>query len=416
MLPPNNLGPDELGVSVNETLYQVNPKESHLVAVKRISKYLKGTPNLGLCMSLSLDAVLKSSGSRVSWLSMMFSMTRETLLTTQVADGQPAKVPVTTADNTQSLDGSESAKEQETYPNTADARKVQEKNVEKEVKSFGLTSIGDVTFEQLMDEYNKKQSADVERSDHILGEVHDDMDQLVEEPADSDLYLVSDDEVMLVYGFEANESIDEESDKVDIKDDEATNDNLLDEMTDLNVSSAKPSDPLGPFQAELSSLSIKVTNLESSIAKKVTKKLEELVLRMATLKPSMLELIHNPLNKELNALNTLETHRFKNLQKKLLTAIRAKVGKLVQKTLWKEIDIVQDRLSYYGGKLDQADVNLHELINLMKDMEDMALELAEEAKVKAAKEAKIAKEAKANNQGEPQPINTTSSEEAKAEA
>ncbi|GKC77663.1 retrovirus-related pol polyprotein from transposon TNT 1-94 [Tanacetum coccineum] len=48
MLPPNNLGLDKLGVSVNETLYQANLKESHLVAVKRIIRYLKGTPNLGL--------------------------------------------------------------------------------------------------------------------------------------------------------------------------------------------------------------------------------------------------------------------------------------------------------------------------------------------------------------------------------
>ncbi|GKC47636.1 retrovirus-related pol polyprotein from transposon TNT 1-94 [Tanacetum coccineum] len=36
MLPPNNLGPDESGVSVNETLYQANPKEFHLVAIKII--------------------------------------------------------------------------------------------------------------------------------------------------------------------------------------------------------------------------------------------------------------------------------------------------------------------------------------------------------------------------------------------
>ncbi|GJS32015.1 retrovirus-related pol polyprotein from transposon TNT 1-94 [Tanacetum coccineum] len=42
ILPPNNLGLDESGVSVNETLfrgmigYQANPKESYLVAVKRI--------------------------------------------------------------------------------------------------------------------------------------------------------------------------------------------------------------------------------------------------------------------------------------------------------------------------------------------------------------------------------------------
>ncbi|GJY22077.1 hypothetical protein Tco_0394643 [Tanacetum coccineum] len=75
MLPPNNFGPDESGVSVNETLfrgmigslmyltasrpdiqfstclyarYQANPKESHLVDVKRIFRYLKETPNLGL--------------------------------------------------------------------------------------------------------------------------------------------------------------------------------------------------------------------------------------------------------------------------------------------------------------------------------------------------------------------------------
>ncbi|GJQ91786.1 retrovirus-related pol polyprotein from transposon TNT 1-94 [Tanacetum coccineum] len=74
MLPLNILGPDESGVSVNETRfrgtigslmfltasrpavqfstclcarYQANPKESHLVAVKKI-RYLKGTPNLGL--------------------------------------------------------------------------------------------------------------------------------------------------------------------------------------------------------------------------------------------------------------------------------------------------------------------------------------------------------------------------------
>ncbi|GKB33740.1 retrovirus-related pol polyprotein from transposon TNT 1-94, partial [Tanacetum coccineum] len=75
ILLPNNLGLGELGVSVNETQfrgmigslmyliasrldiqfstclyarYQTNPKESHLVAVKRIYRYLKGTPNLGL--------------------------------------------------------------------------------------------------------------------------------------------------------------------------------------------------------------------------------------------------------------------------------------------------------------------------------------------------------------------------------
>ncbi|GJV01288.1 ribonuclease H-like domain-containing protein [Tanacetum coccineum] len=75
MVPPNKLGPDLNGKSVNKTQYrdmigslmylttsrpdiqfstclyaryQANHKESHLIAVKRISRYLKGTPSLGL--------------------------------------------------------------------------------------------------------------------------------------------------------------------------------------------------------------------------------------------------------------------------------------------------------------------------------------------------------------------------------
>ncbi|GJY33372.1 retrovirus-related pol polyprotein from transposon TNT 1-94 [Tanacetum coccineum] len=48
MVPPNKLGPDLNGKAVNETRYQVNPKEFHLVAVKRIITYVKGTPSLGL--------------------------------------------------------------------------------------------------------------------------------------------------------------------------------------------------------------------------------------------------------------------------------------------------------------------------------------------------------------------------------
>ncbi|GJV79246.1 hypothetical protein Tco_1515116 [Tanacetum coccineum] len=75
MVPPNNLGLDLAGKPVNDTSYrgmigslmyltatrpdiqfstvlyaryQSNIKESHLTAVKRILRYLKGTPNLGM--------------------------------------------------------------------------------------------------------------------------------------------------------------------------------------------------------------------------------------------------------------------------------------------------------------------------------------------------------------------------------
>ncbi|GKE42406.1 retrovirus-related pol polyprotein from transposon TNT 1-94, partial [Tanacetum coccineum] len=76
MLPPNTLGPNNSGKPFNETMYrgmigsqmyltisrpdiqfstilcaryQANPKDSHLIAVKRISRYLKETASLGLC-------------------------------------------------------------------------------------------------------------------------------------------------------------------------------------------------------------------------------------------------------------------------------------------------------------------------------------------------------------------------------
>ncbi|GJZ44369.1 retrovirus-related pol polyprotein from transposon TNT 1-94 [Tanacetum coccineum] len=86
VVPSNNLGPDLNGKSINETQYrgmigslmyltasrhdiqfstclcaryQANPKESHLIAVKRIFRYLKGTPSLGLWYPKCLGFDLK---------------------------------------------------------------------------------------------------------------------------------------------------------------------------------------------------------------------------------------------------------------------------------------------------------------------------------------------------------------------
>ncbi|GJV95929.1 retrovirus-related pol polyprotein from transposon TNT 1-94 [Tanacetum coccineum] len=56
MVPPNNL--------VLCARYQSNPKESHLTAMKRILRYLKGTPTLGLyylkCLGFDLKGYLDS--------------------------------------------------------------------------------------------------------------------------------------------------------------------------------------------------------------------------------------------------------------------------------------------------------------------------------------------------------------------
>ncbi|GJY11147.1 hypothetical protein Tco_0379332 [Tanacetum coccineum] len=163
------------------------------------------------------------------------------------------------------------------------------------------------------------------------------INERVEDPANSDLHAMPDDDIMLISRFEAVDSNDKgtkfTTSKVYLtQSEEATADNILDEMADLKASADKQSDPL------------------------------------ETVETIMPDIINKPLNKELNALNTLEIQRFENLQKELLSAIHKKVGKSVRKCILEEMDIVKDRLSYFGSMLDKGDVNIRELVNLVKDM------------------------------------------------
>ncbi|GJZ48066.1 hypothetical protein Tco_0601898 [Tanacetum coccineum] len=128
--------------------------------------------------------------------------------------------------------------------------------------------------------------------DHItfLGLVYDEMDQLMEEPADYDLHSMSNDES-----------------------EEATVDNILDEMANLKDSANKPSDLLGSLKNEVSLLTSKVKNLESSLA-------------------------------TVNGLKPFRRNLFE---------------RNVRKYVWKEIDIVKDRLSYWGSMLDKGEQQLN---------------------------------------------------------
>nr|GEW65568.1 retrotransposon protein, putative, unclassified [Tanacetum cinerariifolium] len=107
MVPPNILGPDLNGKDVNETQYrgmigslmylttsradiqfstclcaryQANPKESHLIAVKRIFRYLKDVIRTGKAPQLSMDVVPTYYGSKVKSLSMTSYMKRDHVL------------------------------------------------------------------------------------------------------------------------------------------------------------------------------------------------------------------------------------------------------------------------------------------------------------------------------------------------
>ncbi|GJY78104.1 putative reverse transcriptase domain-containing protein [Tanacetum coccineum] len=142
----------------------------------------------------------------------------------QVTKTQPAEETVATADTTLSLVASESAEEQGNQPKTADVEKEQKQSVKKEVQSSGLNSTGDVTFEQLMDEYDQRKSNvhEIPYDTEIKGVVYDEMDQRENEPADSDLHSTPDDEVQSISGFEPTDSYEE-----------GTANNILDEMANL---------------------------------------------------------------------------------------------------------------------------------------------------------------------------------------
>nr|GFC78342.1 hypothetical protein [Tanacetum cinerariifolium] len=82
--------------------------------------------------------------------------------------------------------------------------KGQEQNVEMEVKSSEVTSLGDVNFKRLMDEYDKKQSPAKEVSESPY-----DTEFEIKEPAGSDLHSMPDDEVVSIFGFGTDDSNEE---------------------------------------------------------------------------------------------------------------------------------------------------------------------------------------------------------------
>nr|GEW16066.1 hypothetical protein [Tanacetum cinerariifolium] len=123
---------------------------------------------------------LKSKKKKISPSSQPKSSykVRVILTKTQVAETQHAEETVATADATKNLDTSESTKEQVNQPKIAEAEKGQrmaiihfitnspfqltnlcrykKKNIQEEVKEFGLESMKDITFDQIMDEIDQK--------------------------------------------------------------------------------------------------------------------------------------------------------------------------------------------------------------------------------------------------------------------
>ncbi|GKB41988.1 hypothetical protein Tco_0886930, partial [Tanacetum coccineum] len=87
-----------------------------------------------------------------------------------------------------------------------------------------------------------------------------------------------------------------------------------------------------------------------------------------TLNAEIPKLLIKLLNNAFNLLNKKERIRFVSLQKLLAKTIKIKVGKYVMRSVRKEVTVVRELLKYYVTQLDKNDVNLRELVDLIRDL------------------------------------------------
>ncbi|GJS81595.1 retrovirus-related pol polyprotein from transposon TNT 1-94 [Tanacetum coccineum] len=243
-------------------------------------------------------------------------------------------------------------------PSTQVSQRVQETIIEEEVRKFGIKYLGDVPLDKLGGLML------------IWMLMRAPLTQIMQE-VDSDLESMHGDEIESLSEFEADESNDDDRQSMHkkylTKTDEAAADNILDELADManfkneNMSSFadKPSqsDPLGHLHKDLISLTSKLAHLESSLAQ--VKK---------TLNAEIPKLLIKLLNNAFNLLNKKERIRFVSLQKLLAKTIKIKVGKSVMRSVRKEVTVVRELLKYYVTQLDKNDVNLRELVDLIRDL------------------------------------------------
>ncbi|GJT53647.1 hypothetical protein Tco_0988701 [Tanacetum coccineum] len=173
--------------------------------------------------------------------------------TPQASESQSADIPEVPADITnQSLEASKSAEEQVNQPQTAYAEKVQE-NIGTKADESPYDTKSEIKFMKRF----KPLHADDEPQITFIGSEKPD------EEEDSNMESLPDDDVGSMSGSQSLEKELSKSEKRDA-------DELIDEMTELNASADKPSDPLSLLQ----SLFIKVDQLEPNITKKVFKELQ----------------------------------------------------------------------------------------------------------------------------------------------
>ncbi|GJU30837.1 hypothetical protein Tco_1174426 [Tanacetum coccineum] len=243
---------------------------------------------------------------------------RESSSFPQVDDTQPDEELTTIANATQSINAFKLAEDLGNHLEPVDAEKGMILPVEGEVKDSGITSIGNISFEELFDQHKNKE-ADKEN---------------YESPFDTESKInIIRKEVLMTTEHK------EELSK--------TNEDTADKIAD---------------------------KIEESIPRMVANALEERIHEMLsnTLKTILPDFLLDSIKKALQSLTNMSKRLSKlkmaDLQKKLIKEINTKVGISVQCSVRKEVKVVNELLKYVFMKIDKSDVNLRKLVNLIMDL------------------------------------------------
>ncbi|GKA74029.1 retrovirus-related pol polyprotein from transposon TNT 1-94, partial [Tanacetum coccineum] len=436
--------------------YQANPNESHLVAVKRIFRYLKGTPNLGLwypkgsgfdlkaysnsdyagcnldkkstsggcqilrgklvCWSAKNQSSVAMSSAKAENVGKILSIARELsnftpwfkefiiwkgsvfievdciTLCAGLRNGFIIFTKLATADATKSLVASELAEEQVNQSSAAEAEKVLDQNAEEEVKNVGFVAMEEVTFEQIMDEFDSKTQGAQEKAEspydteseiktiktiksyqaatisgslfiHQISSYDQDKDAEEGEASKSlsGLRYMPDDDLASISGFETQDSTDHVSE-------EGTK--------TLHAFADKPaqSDPLGHLHAELGTLN---TKIDYSVSASIAEELPQVEAHnQKNLHDQLPNILLKPMYKEFNAFNKLESQRFVLLQNELSKSLHNKMRKSIRLEVRKGMKEVKDKLSFCTSIVDTISQHVQDVRIMFKDMVSL-LEVAE---------------------------------------
>ncbi|GJY79388.1 retrovirus-related pol polyprotein from transposon TNT 1-94 [Tanacetum coccineum] len=313
----------------------------------------------------------------------------------QVAKTQHAKEPVAIADATKSLGASESAKEQVNQPKAAEAEKIIDE-IDQKYKAAQETPKIPYDTESEINIIKKFQPRQLDDDAQIMfigaEPSHFEYDQsksIMHGASDSDsgLCLMHDDDLASLTGFETPDSADDDS-----------KEGIAETFYASTNMPAQP-DPLGPLHEELCILNTKIDKknfpslllealkntlpqlIKDSIKQSVSESIKEKLPVCAahvqqSLQNQLLKILLNPMNKEFNALNTLESRRFVMLQKELSKVIRTKIGKLVKAKVRKGMSFVSDRLASVQSFIATNSQHVSDLRQAFQDM-NFLLESAE---------------------------------------